>query len=350
MVLQNTTISQLMEQASIIKMENKQILEQFNSLALQMEAFMKSNSNQTSWHHARGHASESSKQTWCAGAAANGVMPTHPCVACYQWNHPFKVILNPLWMKVLAAQATKVHGATFWVKNHHWQYVFYFRTLMDYPNWMMERSNYTCYNNFISQHQIDIVGLVETNTCWDLLNYEHRLLHKMQGWWETAHWSLSFNQMDTFREIYQLGGTAIITINVISHSPGSLIWQWSDRHGMLVLDMTEGNHFTHIVSMYCPCDDHRPSTTYEQQVHGLAHQGWAVCPQKAILDNIAAAIQTWKDGRDKVLLLTDFNDDIWDPDTIQFFNVLGIHAIHLAAHRLQAPHMYQWGRLPIDGI
>jgi len=43
---QNTTISQLTEQVSIIKMENKQIMDCFDLLASQMDAFMNSQATQ----------------------------------------------------------------------------------------------------------------------------------------------------------------------------------------------------------------------------------------------------------------------------------------------------------------
>jgi len=51
-----------MEQVSQIELENHQILNQFNQLAAQMEAFMAQtpSSNQC---HARGHRSESGKLT-----------------------------------------------------------------------------------------------------------------------------------------------------------------------------------------------------------------------------------------------------------------------------------------------
>jgi len=57
---QASAISQLTEQVSQIKLENWQILNWFDWLAAQMEAFMAQlqSSNQ---HHARGHSSESSK-------------------------------------------------------------------------------------------------------------------------------------------------------------------------------------------------------------------------------------------------------------------------------------------------
>jgi len=60
---QNSAISQLTEQVSQIKMENKQLLDKFNCLADRMEQFFSSANSQTTRHQARGHRSESGNQT-----------------------------------------------------------------------------------------------------------------------------------------------------------------------------------------------------------------------------------------------------------------------------------------------
>jgi len=64
-VSQNTSISQLMEKFSLLKMENKQIIDHFDRLlaAAQMEAFMKQNTSQSSRCHAWGHDHESNQAT-----------------------------------------------------------------------------------------------------------------------------------------------------------------------------------------------------------------------------------------------------------------------------------------------
>jgi len=62
LMLQTSTISQLTEQVTQIKLENEQILDQFDQLAAQMEAFM-SQSQSTTQCHTSGHSSESGKPT-----------------------------------------------------------------------------------------------------------------------------------------------------------------------------------------------------------------------------------------------------------------------------------------------
>jgi len=73
--LHNTTISQLTKQISIIKMENKQILNQFDHLASQMETFL---NFQTP---CRRPCKWTSGQKWCRGAEVGWVRATYHCIA-----------------------------------------------------------------------------------------------------------------------------------------------------------------------------------------------------------------------------------------------------------------------------
>jgi len=88
-VSQNSVISQLTEQVSQIKMESKQLLDQFDWLAAQMEQFISTQTSQSTQRHAGGHSSESSHQTWWLGTAMLIVRATTNSVA---WpiigNHP----------------------------------------------------------------------------------------------------------------------------------------------------------------------------------------------------------------------------------------------------------------------
>jgi len=61
---QSSAISQLTEQVSQIKMENKQLLDKFDRVADQMEQFFSSANSQTTRCHAGGHRGESGAHTW----------------------------------------------------------------------------------------------------------------------------------------------------------------------------------------------------------------------------------------------------------------------------------------------
>jgi len=58
-----SAISQLTKQVSQIKLENKHLLDQFDWLTMQMEAFMLRQTIKTTQCQAGGHRSESGQQT-----------------------------------------------------------------------------------------------------------------------------------------------------------------------------------------------------------------------------------------------------------------------------------------------
>jgi len=73
-------------------------------------------------------------------------------------------------------------------------------------------------------------------------------------------------------------------------------------------------------------------------------------PQQAILDNLVTKIRLWQDQGDKIIVLTDFNNDIRQSDVVHFFAGLGLYKVHLANHGMQVPPTYQWGQHPINRI
>jgi len=50
---------------------------------------------------------------------------------------------------------------------------------------------------FVVDHDVDAFGFTEANTCWDFLLPQQWLPKCMHGWWENAHWSLGYNQVET---------------------------------------------------------------------------------------------------------------------------------------------------------
>jgi len=112
-----TSISQLMEQISAIKMENKQIISCFDQLATQMDVFMSSNQSTSLRCYTGGHASESSQAKWwaCTLEAVMRSMNLH--VALQQGNHPSITLLFLPWIRRLAAQVVMTDGSNFRKKH-----------------------------------------------------------------------------------------------------------------------------------------------------------------------------------------------------------------------------------------
>jgi len=206
------------------------------------------------------------------------------------------------------------------------------------------------------ERSIDILGFTESNTSWDLLPELQQPMQRTRGWWETCHWSLSHNHMESNRKenntnTYQPGGTSILCINQVAHrtqQPGDDPtglgrWCWTCIQG-------PNNFFLQRITMYRPCVLSGPLTTYQQHMRGLAKLNQFECPKKAILLDITQEIQSWQDLGNHIVLLTDFNDDINEPWVTHWVAILGLVEAIMSLHSDKAPQTFQRGSYPIDGI
>ncbi len=107
---QQTSISQIMEQITAMKVENKQILGRFDKLTAQMEAFLNSQNPPTNWCQAKGHRSESGWVPWWICTVGKSVRPMEPCVAhLNNRNHPMMSPFLP-WTGRQQAKALQYVG------------------------------------------------------------------------------------------------------------------------------------------------------------------------------------------------------------------------------------------------
>jgi len=105
--------------------------------------------------------------------------------------------------------------------------------------------------NFMQEAEIDILVLTELNVTWDTIDYKACLPAKTQGWWDANQWSITHNKQDTHGDAFQPRGTALLTLNKLSHKttkPGDDMtgfgwWCWTRLHG-------KENHFLRLVSAY----------------------------------------------------------------------------------------------------
>jgi len=65
--------------------------------------------------------------------------------------------------------------------------------------------------------EADVFAFTEASTCWDMVKYKKHLLQRSRGWWEVAHWSLSFNRLEKYPTKHQPGGTGILITNRLAH-------------------------------------------------------------------------------------------------------------------------------------
>ena len=115
-------------------------------------------------------------------------------------------------------------------------------------------------------HNIDIMGLCETNIAWHKAPGHMRMGERTAEWFEARHVSVAWNQMDPLTTVNQFGGVALISSNKIVYHIESLgadpwglgHWAWTRYHGK------NGQH-TRVVICYQPVPNERgPLLVYNQ--------------------------------------------------------------------------------------
>ncbi len=204
---------------------------------------------------------------------------------------------------------------------------------------------------FTREADLDILVLTELNVAWDTINYKARLPTKTKGWWEANQWSITHNKRDTYGDDFQPGGTALLTLNKLSHkttTPGDDTtglgrWCWTCLHG-------KENHFLRLISAYRPCKADGHLTTYQQQVRWFSKQGKAVCPRDQMLVDLSSQVDQWTSEGDIVIILADINEDIRTEPIRSTFQQMGLVEAVTGQHGQIGPNTYNRGTNPIDGI
>jgi len=179
--------------------------------------------------------------------------------------------------------------------------------------------------NFTREAEIDILALTELNVAWDKIDYKLCLPTKTQGWWEANQWSFTHNKQDTYGNAFQLGGTALLTLNKLSHKttkPGDDTtglgrWCWTRLRG-------KENHFLRLVSVYRPCKADGHLTTYQQQIRWFSKQGKDVCPHNQILVDLIAQVDQWISEGNTIIILANINEDVWTDPIQSPFKQMGL--------------------------
>jgi len=75
-----------------------------------------------------------------------------------------------------------------------------------------------------------------------------------------------------------------------------------------------------------------------------------MCPQEAIVEDLALEIRQWQEEGDLVIILTNFNDDIHSDDARNFFASFGLSEAITGLHGPMGPPTYNQGSYLIDGM
>ena len=207
---------------------------------------------------------------------------------------------------------------------------------------------------FLKSYQFDIFGMAETNLHWASLDPTEGWEERMEGVWESMNHNLAYNQQDSINQVWQPGGCLQVSCDRAAHrcigngkDPSGLgRWCWTRYRGRH--DVT-----LRIITAYRPCHIHNPGehTAHSQQQRYLHSINDMRSPRQAMMEDLAAAIQLFREAGDQIVLMIDLNEDVTKQQVKDTFENMGLKEAITDKHTHSGyVPTYQRGSNPIDGI
>ena len=216
-----------------------------------------------------------------------------------------------------------------------------------------EPEKLTRLKKFLIKHEIDVVGMAETNTDWRTLPIENNLWNRTASWFQSRRISVSHNDKVAPKtgRYFQVGGTTTMLIDEMASRPlqpgsdekGYGRWSWITLTG-------KDNRATRFVTAYCPCKSTNTSGAYAQQLLALSlDEHPDDCPRKVFWDDLSSNIDGWLQNGEQLVIMGDWNSE--DTSTRKWFQDKGLVDPHYKDHGPNLPPTYQRSSNgPIDGM
>jgi hypothetical protein len=225
-----------------------------------------------------------------------------------------------------------------------------FRNINSLPVHKSDQKNLKLISD-IKETGIDCMGIAEINLAWQNLPYIDHLHERFRGSLEFAKFISANNRDPTFTERKQSGGTMMVTNG---HMCGRIINTEIDKQNLgrwCSLLLRGKNGLTlRIITLYRAVASAGHLSAYQQQRNILLDQDIDTCPRSQLLIDLKDFIQTCKGAGEQIIVLGDFNEDVWGRTINKFFTDLDMRELILDLHGNEAPHTFAGGVNPIDGI
>ena len=183
------------------------------------------------------------------------------------------------------------------------------------------------------------------------------MAQRTSKWWENTNCKYSYNQHDVSTAKFQPGGTALLSINQLSHKviPSKLqdptgLGRWTST-----LYQGKNNTTLRIVQVYRPCkpNPHSPNGVYQQHSRYFLNKHNETCPRQQFLIDMHSFITQCIQNSEQLIVMGDFNEDVTKPPISIFFTELQMHNIlHTLSPSLftSSSSTFNRGHTPIDAI
>ena len=224
---------------------------------------------------------------------------------------------------------------------------------------MAEKGNSAEFRAFVhklEELEADVVTCQELNRAWHRLPETDRLRERFRGAFESVHLCESRYENDVFAVgSKQYGGTMVMGINSACHSVHNNNMRDYDKKGLGRWSATRfaGKYGkgVRVVSAYRPNPASQGElTVFAQHSARLAELDDDREPLHAFADDFDAALESWREAGDTIIVGMDLNGDVREKETEEFFAQHSMREVLIERHGHHGPETYADGSVPIDGI
>ena len=269
--------------------------------------------------------------------------------------------INAVAAEEVGTPNTTEDGTILWghdsrIKNKHHQ----FRITTANINGLPQNKHHPKYGLIRQQvhtHQIDILGLSEINLKWNQFSPYDRLSQRTSKWWENTNCRYAYNSHDLSTAKFQPGGTAILSINQLSHKVLPSPPHDPTGLGRWTTTLYQGKKGTtlRIIQLYRPCKPYpqSPNGVYQQHSRFFLSKKIDTCPRTKLLSDLHSFITKCFTNSEQIIVMGDFNEEVTKPPISTFFDSLQMHnTLHslFGPQYTNAPRTYTRGTTTIDAI
>ena len=169
----------------------------------------------------------------------------------------------------------------------------------------------------------------EINLKWNRFSCYDRLTQRASKWWENTNCQYAYNAHDVSTAKFQPGGTAIFSINHMSHKVIPTHSQDATGLGRWISTLYQGKKDTklRIIQVYRPCKPNPNSSNgvYQQHSRYFLSKHNVTSPRTQWLSDLHTFITTCIQNSEQIIVMGDFNDDVTTQPISNFFTSLQMH-------------------------
>jgi hypothetical protein len=210
-------------------------------------------------------------------------------------------------------------------------------------------------NKLMGDYGVDLLAGCETCIDWRYITDKDDKSHNLFGCGQGTQGAVGHNINDEKIKRNQWGGTCVTTVGRLSafvtvtgvDSTGLGQWSW--------VQTGSGGKTMRVIMAYQPVNLRqwtKGKTVWDQHVRYFEARGEIQTPWAMFCADLVSLLWQWKHSGDKIILLGDFNENVYTGDiaTALSQDEFWMYKLCQQITGIPLPHTHYWGTIPIDCI